>query len=104
VQHYLPMPKGDEVAIKHMKELASENRRCVNDNVVAETFLQLLTREKIRRQEHRTREAARRGVFEYVELFCGLKRKHTNNGVLSHLTSRSRRRDQNTQVSRVRMH
>jgi Integrase core domain len=30
-----------------------------------------------------TREAARQEVFEYIELFCNPKRKHTTNGLLS---------------------
>jgi transposase InsO family protein len=30
-----------------------------------------------------TREAARQGVFEYIEMFYNPKRKHTNNGMLS---------------------
>ncbi len=54
-----------------------------HDNAVAESFFQLLKREKIRRQKYRTREQARRDVFEYIELFYNPKRKHTNNGMLS---------------------
>ncbi|GLO75229.1 hypothetical protein MACH18_23090 [Phaeobacter italicus] len=50
---------------------------------VAESFLQLLKREKTRRRNYRTREDARRDVFEYIELFYNPKRKHTNNGMQS---------------------
>ena len=42
-----------------------------------------LKREKVRRRKYRTREEARRDVFEYIELFYNPKRKHTNNGMLS---------------------
>ncbi|MEM9577470.1 MAG: IS3 family transposase, partial [Pseudomonadota bacterium] len=38
---------------------------------------------KVRRRKYRTREEARRDVFEYIELFYNPKRKHTNNGMLS---------------------
>jgi putative transposase len=54
-----------------------------HDNAVAESFFQLLKRERIRRQTYPTREAARQDVFEYIELFYNTKRKHTNNGMLS---------------------
>lgn len=36
----------------------------------------------IRRRTYQTREAARLGVFEYIEMFCNPKRKHTNNAKL----------------------
>jgi putative transposase len=52
-------------------------------NAVAESFFQLLKRERIRRRTYPTREAARQDVFEYIELFYNPKRKHTNNGMLS---------------------
>ena len=54
-----------------------------HDNAVAESFFQLLKREKVRRRKYRTREEARRDVFVYIELFYNPKRKHTNNGMLS---------------------
>jgi putative transposase len=54
-----------------------------HDNAVAESFFQLLKRERIRRRTYPTRDAARQDVFEYIELFHNPKRKHTNNGMLS---------------------
>ncbi len=63
---------------------ASMSRRgnC-RDNAVAESFFQLLKRERIRRRTYLTREAARQDVFEHIEMFCSPKRKHINNGMLS---------------------
>ena len=54
-----------------------------HDNAVAESFFQLLKRERIRRRIYLTREAARQDVFDYIEMFYNPKRKHTNNGMLS---------------------
>ena len=54
-----------------------------HDNAVAESFFQLLKRERITRRTYPTRAAARRDVFEYVELFHDPNRKHTNNRMLS---------------------
>ena len=54
-----------------------------HDNAVAESFFQLLKRERIRRRTYLTRDDARGDVFEYIELFNNPKRKHTNNGMLS---------------------
>ena len=50
---------------------------------VAESFFQLLKRERISRRTYPTRNAARQDVFDYIEMFYNPKRKHTNNGMLS---------------------
>jgi len=54
-----------------------------HDNAVAESFLQLLKREKIKRRKYRTRLEARHDVFEYIGRFYNPKRKHTTNAMLS---------------------
>lgn len=54
-----------------------------HDNAVAESFFQLLKRERIRRRTYITRDAARQDVFDYIEMFYNPNRKHTNNGMLS---------------------
>jgi len=46
------------------------------DNAVAESFFQLLKRERIRRKTYRDREAARRDVFDYIEMFYNPKHRH----------------------------
>ena len=53
------------------------------DNAVAESFFQLLKRERIRRKTYTTRKKARTDVFDYIEFFYNPKRKHGNNGMLS---------------------
>jgi putative transposase len=53
------------------------------DNAVAESFFQLLKRERIRRKVYSTREQARREIFDYIELFYNSKRRHGKNGMLS---------------------
>lgn len=53
------------------------------DNAVAESFFQLLKRERIKRKIYSTREQARRDVFDYIELFYNSKRRHGTNGMLS---------------------
>lgn len=54
-----------------------------HDNAVAESFFQLLKRERIRRRSYPTRDAARQDVSEYIEMFYNPKRKRTKNGMLS---------------------
>ncbi len=53
------------------------------DNAVAESFFNLLKRERIRRRTYKTREDARHDVFDYIEMFYNPKRKHARNGMLS---------------------
>jgi putative transposase len=68
---------------QHNLEASMSRRGNCHDNAVAESFFQLLKRERIRRRTYPTRETARQDVFEYIELFYNPKRKHTNNGMLS---------------------
>ena len=46
-------------------------------------FFQPLKRERIRRRAYKTREDARRDVFDYIEMFYIPKRKQARNGMLS---------------------
>jgi putative transposase len=54
-----------------------------HDNAVAESFFQLLKRERIRRQTYPTRQDARADVFNYIEIFYNPKRRHSTAGDLS---------------------
>lgn len=49
----------------------------------AESFFNLLKRERIRRKIYRSRDEARQDVFDYIEMFYNPKRKHVRNGMLS---------------------
>lgn len=65
--------------LKHHNLIGSMSRRgnC-HDNAVAESFFQLLKRERIRQKIYATREEARRDVFDYIELFYNPKRRHSH--------------------------
>jgi len=52
------------------------------DNAVAESFFQLLKRERIRRKTYLTRDEAREDVFDYIEVFYNRKRKHGSSNML----------------------
>ena len=54
-----------------------------HDNAVAESFFQLLKRERIRRKIYRSRAEARSDVFDYIEMFYNPKRRHGSNRGLS---------------------
>ncbi len=47
------------------------------DNAIAESFFQLLKRERIRRKIYATRDQARAEVFDYIELFYNPRRRHS---------------------------
>ena len=71
---------------------------------VAESVFQLLKRERIRRRTSLTRDAARQEVFDYIEMFCNPKRKHTNNVMLSPVdfeTQPQKLNEPGVQVTRV---
>jgi putative transposase len=64
--------------------VASMSRRgnCY-DNAVAESFFQLLKRERIRRKVYPSREAARQDILAYIEMFYNPVRRHGTNGNMS---------------------
>jgi putative transposase len=68
---------------EHKLEASMSRRGNCHDNAVAESFFQLLKRERIRRRTYATRKDARDDIFDYIEFFYNLKRKHGNNGMLS---------------------
>jgi len=66
---------------KHNLDASMSRRGNCHDNAVAESFFQLLKRERIRRRTYLTRDAARQYVFDYIKMFYTPTRKHTNNGI-----------------------
>ena len=67
----------------HNLEASMSRRGNCHDNAVAESFFNLLKRERIRRRTYRTRDEARQDVFDYIEMFYNATRKHVRNGMLS---------------------
>ena len=68
---------------QHNLEHSMSRRGNCHDNAVAESFFNLLKRERIRRRTYKTREYARRDIFDYIEMFYNPKRKHARSGMLS---------------------
>ena len=66
----------------NLKHSMSRRGNC-HDNAVAESFFNLLKRERIRRRVYKTRTDARHDIFDYIEMFYNPKRKHATNGMLS---------------------
>jgi putative transposase len=60
-----------------LKGSMSRRGNC-HDNAVAESFFQLLKRERIKRRIYATREEARGDVFDYIEMFYNPKRRHNH--------------------------
>ncbi len=60
----------------------SRRGKC-HDNAVAESYFQLLKRERIRSQVYLTRDKARADVFNYIEKFYNPKRRHGTAGDVS---------------------
>ncbi|MFI8616006.1 IS3 family transposase, partial [Acidovorax sp. NPDC077693] len=52
-------------------------------NAVAESFFQLLKRERIRRRVYATRDDARADVLNYIEMFYNSQHRHSSAAGLS---------------------
>jgi putative transposase len=68
---------------QHQLEGSMSRRGNCHDNAVAESFFQLVKRERIKRQVYSTRKDARADVFNYIEMFYNSKRRHSSNNQLS---------------------
>ena len=66
----------------HLEASMSRRGNCY-DNAVAESFFQLLKRERIKRRVYTTREEGRADVFNYIEMFYNSQRRHGSNDLLS---------------------
>lgn len=60
----------------HGLEGSMSRRGNCHDNAVAESFFQLLKRERIKKKLYGTREEARSDIFDYIEMFYNSKRRH----------------------------
>ena len=67
----------------HNLQQSMSRRGNCHDNAVAESFFQLLKRERIKRKIYATRDAARSDIFDYIEMFYNTKRQHGSNNGLS---------------------
>ncbi len=67
----------------HGLQSSMSRRGNCHDNAVAESFFQLLKRERIKRHIYATRYAARTDVVDYIEMFYNNKRRHGYNDLLS---------------------
>ncbi|EIO75554.1 integrase core domain protein [Escherichia coli TW09109] len=54
-----------------------------HDNAVADSFFQLLKRERIKKKFYGTREEARSDIFDYIEMCYNSKRRHGSSDQMS---------------------
>ena len=74
---------NQQIRADGLRRRDTSRRGNCHDNAVAESFFNLLKRERIRRKVYRSRAEARQDVFDYIEMFYNPKRKHVRNGMLS---------------------
>jgi putative transposase len=67
----------------HNLESSMSRRGNCHDNAVAESFFQLLKRERVKRKIYNHRDEASQDIFDYIELFYNSKRRHNYNNLLS---------------------
>ena len=72
----------DFLEANNLKSSMSRRGNC-HDNAVAESFFQLLKRERIKRKIYATRDLARQDIFDYIDMFYNSARKHGSNNMLS---------------------
>lgn len=67
----------------HNLTCSMSRRGNCHDNAVAESFFQLLKRERIKRKIYKDRETARKDIFNYIEMFYNPVRRHGFNNDIS---------------------
>ncbi len=73
---------NDFLKAHNLKGSMSRRGNC-HDNAVAESFFQLLKRERVKKKIYPSREAARMDLFDYIEMFYNTNRRHGSNGMVS---------------------
>lgn len=63
--------------------LSMSRRGNCQDNAVAESFFSSLKKERIRKRIYKTRDLARAGIFDYIEVFYNRARRHSHLGGVS---------------------
>lgn len=66
----------------HNLQASMSRRGNCHDNAVAESFFQLLKRERIKQHIYATRSDARTDIVDYIEMFYNSKRRHDFNDLL----------------------
>lgn len=66
----------------HLSCSMSRKGECL-DNAVAESFFGTLKTELVTHEDYRTKEEARKSLFEYIELFYNRRRRHSFLGYIS---------------------
>jgi len=83
--------RGSQYASLNVRKLIAENNitqsmsskgNCY-DNAPTESFFSTLKRELVYREGYKTREEAKRSLFEYIEVFYNRQRRHSYLGYLS---------------------
>jgi len=85
--------RGSQYASLRVRKLLEQNeiRQSMSskgncyDNAPVESFFSTLKREMVYRENFKTREEAKRSLFEYIEVFYNRKRRHSSLGYLSPL-------------------
>lgn len=67
----------------HNLESSMSRRGNCHDNAVAESFFSMLKTERIKRKIFKTREEARQEIFDYIEFYYNVRRRHGHNGGLA---------------------
>jgi putative transposase len=68
---------------EHNLVSSMSRRRSFRDNLVAESFFQLLKRERVRRRIYANGDEARQDIFDYIKMFYNQMRHHSYNYGLS---------------------
>lgn len=79
---FTSMDRGAFIRAHNLEHSMSRRGNC-RDNAMAESFFNLLKRERIRRRTCKTRKEGRQDVLDYIEMFYNPVRKHVRNGMLS---------------------
>lgn len=78
----------------HGMEGSMSRRGNCHDNAVVESWFQLLKRERIKKKLYSTRLEARADIFDYIEMFYNVRRRHGANDQLSPLDYERRHQKQ----------
>lgn len=70
--------RGNDSVLRIILQRSMSRRGNCYDNAVVESFFGSLKKERVRKKTYRSRSEARSGIFDYIEVFCNKKRRHSH--------------------------
>jgi transposase InsO family protein len=80
---FAPQPVPEDPVFDQLGEQSVGKPASCWDNIVAESFFATLKKERVQRRSWPLRRTSEMEIFDYIEIFCNRRRRHSRLGNIS---------------------